>query len=99
MVAGLVRPDEGRVIFAGEDITELPMNLRARRGMGYLPQEESIFRRLSVEDNLMAILQTRKDMTARQQKDRAQELMDRFRASPSCAAPWPSSFPAGKSAA
>ena len=78
MVAGLVRPDEGRVIFAGEDITELPMNLRARRGMGYLPQEESIFRRLSVEDNLMAILQTRKDMTARQQKDRAQELMDRF---------------------
>ena len=78
MVAGLVRPDAGRVIFAGEDITELPMNLRARRGMGYLPQEESIFRRLSVEDNLMAILQTRKDMTAKQQKDRAQELMDRF---------------------
>ena len=46
MVAGLVRPDEGRVIFADEDITELPMNLRARRGMGYLPQEESIFRKL-----------------------------------------------------
>ena len=60
MVAGLVRPDEGRVIFADEDITELPMNLRARRGMGYLPQEESIFRKLSVEDNLLAILQTRK---------------------------------------
>ena len=71
MVAGLVRPDEGRVIFADEDITELPMNLRARRGMGYLPQEESIFRKLSVEDNLLAILQTRKDMTSR-------ELMDRF---------------------
>ena len=78
MVAGLVRPDEGRVIFAGENITELPMNLRARRGMGYLPQEESIFRKLSVEDNLLAILQTRKDMTSRQQKDRAVELMDRF---------------------
>ena len=78
MVAGLVRPDEGRVIFADEDITELPMNLRARRGMGYLPQEESIFRKLSVEDNLLAILQTRKDMTSRQQKDRAVELMDRF---------------------
>ncbi len=74
----LVRPDEGRVIFADEDITELPMNLRARRGMGYLPQEESIFRKLSVEDNLLAILQTRKDMTSRQQKDRAVELMDRF---------------------
>jgi lipopolysaccharide export system ATP-binding protein len=66
------------VIFAGENITELPMNLRARRGMGYLPQEESIFRKLSVEDNLLAILQTRKDMTSRQQKDRAVELMDRF---------------------
>ena len=78
MVAGLVRPDEGRVIFAGENITELPMNLRAKRGMGYLPQEESIFRKLSVEDNLLAILQTRKDMTSRQQKDRAVELMDRF---------------------
>ena len=73
-----MRPDEGRVIFAGENITELPMNLRARRGMGYLPQEESIFRKLSVEDNLLAILQTRKDMTSRQQKDRAVELMDRF---------------------
>ena len=56
----------------------VPMNLRARRGMGYLPQEESIFRKLSVEDNLLAILQTRKDMTSRQQKDRAVELMDRF---------------------
>ena len=78
MVAGLVRPDEGQVIFADENITELPMNLRARRGMGYLPQEESIFRKLSVEDNLLAILQTRKDMTSRQQKDRAVELMDRF---------------------
>lgn len=44
------------------------MNLRARRGMGYLPQEESIFRKLSVEDNLLAILQTRKDMTSRQQR-------------------------------
>ena len=52
MVAGLVRPDEGRVIFAGENITELPMNLRAKRGMGYLPQEEAIFRKLSVEDTV-----------------------------------------------
>ncbi len=78
MVAGLVRPDEGRVIFNGEDITGLPMHLRARRGMGYLPQEESIFRKLSVEDNLMAILQTRNDLTRRQQKERAMVLMDRF---------------------
>ncbi len=79
MVAGLVRPDEGAVIFNGEDITGLPMHLRARRGMGYLPQEESIFRKLSVEDNLMAILQTRKDLTSKQKKDRAMELMDRFK--------------------
>ncbi len=78
MVAGLVRPDEGTVIFNGENITDLPMHLRARRGMGYLPQEESIFRKLSVEDNLMAILQTRKDLTSKQKKDRAMELMDRF---------------------
>ncbi len=78
MVAGLVRPDEGNVIFQGEDITMLPMHLRARRGMGYLPQEESIFRKLSVEDNLMAILETRKDLTAPQRRMRADELMDRF---------------------
>ena len=78
MVAGLVRPDEGKVVFQGEDITMLPMHLRARRGMGYLPQEESIFRKLSVEDNLMAILETRKDLTPAQRKLRADELMDRF---------------------
>lgn len=78
MVAGLVRPDEGKVIFNDEDITALPMNLRARRGMGYLPQEESIFRKLSVEDNLLAILQTRKDLNKKQQLERADELMDRF---------------------
>ncbi len=58
MIAGLVRPDGGRVTFQGEDVTSLPMFRRARMGMGYLPQEESIFRKLSVEDNLLAILET-----------------------------------------
>ena len=78
MVAGLVRPDEGQVFFCGQDVSGLPMHLRARLGMGYLPQEESIFRKLSVEDNLMAILETRADLSRAQQRDKAQELMERF---------------------
>ncbi|MCQ2372043.1 MAG: LPS export ABC transporter ATP-binding protein [Akkermansia sp.] len=78
MVAGLVRPDEGEVSFCGQDVSGLPMHLRARLGMGYLPQEESIFRKLSVVDNLMAILETREDLTKRQQAEKAQELMQRF---------------------
>lgn len=78
MVAGLVRPDEGRVDFAGQDVSGLPMHLRARLGMGYLPQEECIFRKLSVIDNLMAILETRKDLTRKQQKELADSLMERF---------------------
>ena len=78
MVAGLVRPDEGEVSFCGQDVSGLPMHLRARLGMGYLPQEESIFRKLSVEDNLMAILETRADLTRKQQRQKADELMERF---------------------
>jgi len=78
MVAGLVRPDEGAVEFMGQDVTKLPMHLRARLGMGYLPQEESIFRKLSVWDNLMAILETRRDLNHRQQRLKAEELMERF---------------------
>ncbi len=78
MVAGLVRPDIGAVQFADQDVSGLPMHLRARLGMGYLPQEESIFRKLSVEDNLMAILETRKDLNRKQQREKAEELMERF---------------------
>lgn len=78
MVAGLVRPDEGSVMFRGEEITSLPMHLRARLGMGYLPQEESIFRKLSVEDNLLAILETDKSLDKSARIQRAEELMDRF---------------------
>lgn len=78
MVAGLVRPDAGEVAFVGQDVSVLPMHLRARLGMGYLPQEESIFRKLSVEDNLMAILETRNDLNRAQQKAKAEELMERF---------------------
>jgi lipopolysaccharide export system ATP-binding protein len=57
MVVGLVRPDEGQVMYCGEDITGLPMHQRARRGIGYLTQEPSVFRKLTVEQNLMAILE------------------------------------------
>lgn len=78
MVAGLVRPDEGQVLFTGQDVSGLPMHLRARLGMGYLPQEESIFRKLNVIDNLMAILETRKDLNRKQQKEKADELLERF---------------------
>jgi len=58
MVIGLVRPDGGRIDFKGEEITRLPIFKRARRGMGFLPQEPSVFQRLSVEENLLAILET-----------------------------------------
>ena len=78
MVAGLVRPDVGSVMFAGKDVSGLPMHIRARLGMGYLPQEESIFRKLSVEENLMAILETRSDLTRKEKKDKMMELLERF---------------------
>src|SRR5205814_6148181 len=58
MIVGLVRPNAGSVVFRGEDVTRFPMFKRARLGMGYLPQEESIFRKMTVEQNIMAILET-----------------------------------------
>ena len=58
MIVGLISPDSGRVLVDDEDITDLPMYQRARRGISYLPQEASIFRKLTVEENLMAILET-----------------------------------------
>jgi lipopolysaccharide export system ATP-binding protein len=58
MITGMIRPASGSIHLGGEDVTAMPMYRRARRGLGYLPQEESIFRKLSVEDNLMAILET-----------------------------------------
>ncbi|MFC4995395.1 LPS export ABC transporter ATP-binding protein [Rubritalea tangerina] len=79
MIAGLVPPNAGLVTFSGQDITELPMHKRARIGMGYLPQEESIFRKMTVEDNLLAVLETRKQLSKKQRQERAEELMERFR--------------------
>ena len=78
MVVGLVRHDQGKITIDGDDISVLPMHERARRGIGYLPQEASIFRRLTVYENLMAVLETRKDLTAEQRRERADELIDEF---------------------
>ncbi|WP_409309083.1 LPS export ABC transporter ATP-binding protein [Pectobacterium sp. B1J-3] len=78
MVVGIVQRDDGRIVIDDEDISLLPLHDRALRGIGYLPQEASIFRRLSVYDNLMAVLQIRKDLTPEQQEDRANELMEEF---------------------
>ena len=77
MMVGLVRPDGGRVIFQGRDVTRLPMYQRARMGMGYLPQEESIFRKLTVEQNLMAVLETQ-PVSKSFRKERCQQLLEQF---------------------
>ncbi|KAE9525343.1 MULTISPECIES: LPS export ABC transporter ATP-binding protein [Testudinibacter] len=78
MVVGLVKNDHGSIKIDDLDITLLPMHNRAQQGIGYLPQEASIFRRLSVYDNLMAVLEIRKDLTQKQRKQRAEELIDEF---------------------
>jgi len=79
MIAGLVPPDAGSVHFADADISRLPMHRRARLGLGYLPQEESVFRKLSVLDNLLAVLETRPDLSRRERQQRADELLERFK--------------------
>ncbi len=64
MLTGLVRPDGGHIFLDGRDISSLPIHLRARLGVGYLPQEPSVFRKLSVEDNILAVLELRKDLAS-----------------------------------
>jgi len=78
MIVGLVALDNGRVTIDGHDITPLPMHGRARAGIGYLPQEASVFRRMTVADNIMAILQTRKELDARTRKEKLQALLEEF---------------------
>jgi len=77
MIVGLITPDSGRVRLDEEDITDLPMYQRARRGVSYLPQEPSIFRKLSVENNLMAILQTL-PLGSRERHDRMNRLIEQL---------------------
>ena len=74
ILVGLARPDSGQVLLDGEDITDLPMYLRARNGISYLPQEPSVFRQLTVEQNLLAVLETL-SLTPEQQTDRLEELL------------------------
>lgn len=77
MIVGLVKPNGGRVFFNGKDVTSSPMYRRARQGMGYLPQEESIFRKLTVEQNIMAILETTK-ASKKERKARCEQLLNQF---------------------
>ncbi|MEM8492783.1 MAG: LPS export ABC transporter ATP-binding protein [Pseudomonadota bacterium] len=81
MIVGLVAADAGQIHLNGEKITSLPMHKRARRGIGYLPQEASIFRRMTVRDNVLSILETRRDLTRAMRRERCDELLREFHVS------------------
>lgn len=78
MIVGLVPNDSGSIVLNGEDVTQEPMHERARKGIGYLPQEASIFRKLSVYQNIMAILETRKDLNSASRVEKADSLIEEF---------------------
>jgi len=78
MIVGLVNNDKGQIVLNDEDLTLLPMHERARKGIGYLPQEASIFRKLSVYDNIMAILQTRKTLNSIEREEKLEHLLEEF---------------------
>ncbi len=78
MIVNLVQADRGRIMIDDEDISHLPMHGRARKGIGYLPQEASIFRKLSVADNIMAILEARKDLNRQQRTEQLEQLLNEF---------------------
>lgn len=75
IVVGLVKPDAGRILLNGRDITHQPMHVRARLGVGYLPQEASVFRKLTVEENIVSILQYRTDLRRRDYRDIVENLL------------------------
>ncbi|QOR77035.1 MAG: LPS export ABC transporter ATP-binding protein [Thermoflavifilum sp.] len=77
MVVGLIKPDEGQVFLNDQDITRLPMYKRAQMGIGYLPQEASVFRNLSVEDNILAVLEM-KGLSKKAQREKLESLLDEF---------------------
>jgi lipopolysaccharide export system ATP-binding protein len=78
MIVGLVRADRGKITIGEDVITRLPMHGRAKKGLGYLPQEASIFRKLSVADNILAILQARKDLNRKQRRELMENLLQEF---------------------
>lgn len=78
MMIGLVKPNKGQVLFNDKNITKYPMHQRARTGIGYLPQEASVFRKLSVSDNILAILELRKDLDAEARQIKLEQLLNEF---------------------
>lgn len=78
MIAGLVGADEGRVLIDDQELTHLPIHGRARAGIGYLPQEASVFRKLTVSDNIMAILETRKELSRQERESKLNALLREF---------------------
>lgn len=77
MAIGIVRPNGGRIVFRGDPITTMPIYKRARKGMGFLPQERSVFQRLTVEENLLAVLETRRDVTG-DRRERAAAMLAEY---------------------
>ena len=78
MVVGLVKPNKGQVLLDGKDISTWPMNLRSKAGIGYLPQEASIFRKLTVDDNIKLVLEMNDKLTVNEKKRKLEELLDEF---------------------
>ncbi len=77
MIVGLIKPNEGKVLLEGQDITKLPMYKRAQKGIGYLPQESSVFRQLSIEDNIKSVLEM-SSFSKEEQRDRLEAVLDEF---------------------
>ena len=78
MIVGLIQADSGRVLLDQKDVTKLPIHDRARHGLSYLPQESSIFRNLTVEENVLAILQARQELTREQTEEKLEQLLEEF---------------------
>ncbi len=78
LIVGLIRCDQGHVFLNEQEITHLPMHERARYGIGYLPQEASVFRKLTVEENILAILELRKDLSQKQRREHLEDLLSEF---------------------
>ena len=78
MVVGLIKPNAGKVFLGDEDISDLPMYQRAQKHIGYLPQEASVFRQMSVEDNIASVMQFKPDMSKQRQTEKLEELLDEF---------------------
>jgi len=81
MIIGLVKADGGSVFIGDRDVSRRPMHVRARLGLGYLPQEPSVFRKLSVADNIMAVLQTRRELNAKEREQEVERLLDELNVS------------------